>query len=125
MLAGIPPVLLEQPEIRSTIGLSNAIHGEEDKAREIYGELLDSLESLTPLALFNVAVAALVLGEMEEGIDLLELLEKRHSYLPFWSKLIPPDWGPIREHPRYQALLKRLGLDDQSVADLNNRMSFE
>lgn len=125
LLAGVPRELREQPEIRSTIGWSYAIRGKEDKARAIYRELLDSIESLSPLATFNVAMVALALGNVEESINLLELLEERHSYLPFWSKFIPAAWGPIHEHPRYQSLLKRIGLDQQSVAELHEKMSFD
>jgi hypothetical protein len=31
----------------------------------------------------------------------------------------------LRDHPRYLALLKRIGLDDESIAELHSRMSFE
>jgi TolB-like protein/Tfp pilus assembly protein PilF len=124
LLAQIPSVLHEQAEIKAMVGWSYGARGETEKAQKIYRELLESIDSLTPLATFHAASLALLLGEIEESIDLLELLEKRASYLTFWSKLYPPNWGPIRENPRYQALLERIGLDDDSVAALNERMSF-
>jgi hypothetical protein len=31
----------------------------------------------------------------------------------------------VKGHPRYLALLKRIGLDDESVAALNRKMSFD
>jgi hypothetical protein len=62
---------------------------------------------------------------VEEGIKLLEHLEDGGSWIQFWSKLLPLYYEPIREHPRYQALLKRMGLDDESVAALNSKMSFD
>jgi hypothetical protein len=44
--------------------------------------------------------------------------------MQFWIKLMPMENSAIRENPRYQALLKRMGLDDESVRALNERMSF-
>ena len=84
-----------------------------------------SIDSLTPIAMINTASLALVLGETEEGIDLLERLEKSGSWIQLWSKLLTIYHDRIREHPRYQALLKRMGLDDESIAALNRRMSFD
>jgi hypothetical protein len=76
----------------------------------------------TVISSFDLAA----LSETEDGIDLLERLENSGSWLQFWSKLLPPHfhYEPLREHPRYQALLKRMGLYDESVAALNTRMSF-
>jgi hypothetical protein len=31
----------------------------------------------------------------------------------------------VKDHPRYLALMKRIGLDDESVAALHRKMSFE
>jgi TolB-like protein/Tfp pilus assembly protein PilF len=125
LLASIPPALQEQPEIKALVGSDYAVRGDEDKARKIYGNLVESFDSLTPIAMFVTAQLALRLGEVEEGIDLLERLEKGGSWMQFWSKLLSYKYGAIREHPRYQALLKRMGLDDESVAALNSRMSFD
>ena len=62
---------------------------------------------------------------LEESIELMERLEVTGSWLQFWIKLGPKDNITFRENPRYQALLKRIGLDDASVAALNERMSFD
>ena len=123
--ASIRPVLQEQPEIRALFGWSYAVRGDEEKARKIYRELLKSIDGLTPIAMINTASLALVLDETEEGIDLLERLEKSGSWLQFYIKLLSPLYDPLREHPRYQALLQRMGLDDESIAALNRRMSFD
>jgi hypothetical protein len=45
--------------------------------------------------------------------------------MQFWSKLLSYKYVALREHPRYQALLKRMGLDDESVSALNRRMLFD
>ena len=88
-------------------------------------ELARSIDHPTPLALVNTATLAFVLEEVEEGIDLLERLEKTGSWVQFWSKLMLPGHEPLRKNPRYQALLKRMGLDDESVRMLHSRMSFD
>jgi TolB-like protein len=125
LLATISPALQKQPEIKALLGRSYAVRGDDEKARKIYRELVNSIDSLTPIATINSAVLALTLGEVEEGIKLLEHLEDGGSWIQFWSKLLPLYYEPIREHPRYQALLKRMGLDDESVAALNSKMSFD
>jgi adenylate cyclase len=125
LLASIPPALQEQAEIKAPVGRSYAVQGDEEKARKIYRELANSIDSLRPMAMINTASLALALGEIEESIDLLERLEKSGSWIQFWSKLLPPHYEPLREHPRYQALLKRMGLDDESVAALHRKMSFD
>jgi hypothetical protein len=79
---------------------------------------------MTPLALICTANLAITLGEMDEGIELLERLEKSGSWIQFWSKLLPMENRTIIDNPRYQALLRRMGLDDESVAALNESMSF-
>ena len=77
------------------------------------------------MALSNTAILALTLGEIDGSIDLMERLEKSSSWVQFWIKLTPQENSTIRENPRYQALLKRMGLDDESVKALNERMSFD
>jgi adenylate cyclase len=125
LLGSIPPALQDLAEIKSLVGRSYAVRGDEVKARKIYRDLVESFDSLTPVAMFYTAQLALSLGEVDEGIDLLERLEKSGSWMQFWIKLLSVKYVAIREHPRYQALLKRMGLDDESVAALNRRLSFD
>jgi adenylate cyclase len=125
LLGSIPPALQDLAEIKSLVGRSYAVRGDEVKARKIYRDLVESFDSLTPVAMFYTAQLALSLGEVDEGIDLLERLEKSGSWMQFWIKLLSVKYVAIREHPRYQVLLKRMGLDDESVAALNRRLSFD
>jgi hypothetical protein len=55
----------------------------------------------------------------------MERLEKSGSWMQFWNKLSPMENKAIRENPRYKALLKRMGLDDASIAELHRRISFD
>jgi hypothetical protein len=57
--------------------------------------------------------------------ELQERIAEGGSWIQFWSKLQFRNNEAIREHPRYQALLKRMGLDDESVAALHRKMSFD
>ena len=95
--------------------------GDEEKARKIYRELIDNP---LPAGPFFVSVLALSLGEVEEFIDLTErqVVEKR--FTQFWIRVYRHD-DALKNNPRYLALLKRIGLDDESVAALHRKMSFD
>ena len=68
---------------------------------------------------------ALNLGEVEEAIDLMEREVENDS----WTQiLIRSDFrrnDALKNHTRFLALLKRIGLDDESVAALHRKMSFD
>jgi TolB-like protein/Tfp pilus assembly protein PilF len=125
LLDDIPPAMQELADIKALVARSYAVRGDEAKARKIYNDLLASFDSLSPNAMFDTALLAISLGEVDQSIELMERLEKSGSWMQFWNKLLPMENGTIRENPRYQALLKRMGLDDASVRALDERMSFE
>jgi tetratricopeptide (TPR) repeat protein len=125
LLESIPPVMQELAEIKALLARSYAVRGDKAAARKIYNELLASTDGLTPNVLFDTALLAITLGEIEQSIELMERLEQSGSWMQFWIKFLPEENSTIRENPRYQALLKRIGLDDESVAALNERMSFD
>jgi tetratricopeptide (TPR) repeat protein len=124
LLASIPPAVRALANVKALIARSYAVRGDEARARKIYDDLVASSNSLTPIALSNTAFLAISLGEIDESIELMERLEKGGSWVQFWIKLRAKESGALRENPRYQALLKRMGLDDESVRALNERMSF-
>ena len=125
LLDGIPPALQELPEIRASIGRYYAARGDEEKARQIYLELRALHDELTPLGMLYTAFLALTLGEVEESIELQERLVEGGSWMQFWSRPLFRHNDAIKNNPRYQALLKRMGLDDESVAALHRKMSFD
>ncbi len=57
--------------------------------------------------LYNVACAYIRLGKTEEAIDCLERAVKNGFGHREWIEQ-DPDLNPIRDHPRFQALLGRL-----------------
>jgi hypothetical protein len=68
---------------------------------------------------------ALGLGEVEEAIDLMERGVEIKSWMQFYIRSYFRHNDAVKDHPRYLALLKRIGLDDESVAALNSQMSFD
>ena len=50
-----------------------------------------------------------MVGEFELAVDQLEVLLSRPSALSVpWLRL-DPTWDPLRDHPRFQALLEKYG----------------
>jgi TolB-like protein/cytochrome c-type biogenesis protein CcmH/NrfG len=122
LLESLPAPLQDAPRIKAAVGLYHAASGDEEKAREIYRELLANPPPGGP---FFISVLALGLGEVEECIDLMERLVVEKRFTQFWSRTLFRNHEILRDHPRYLALLKRIGLDDESIAELHSRMSFD
>jgi len=125
LLVRLPPAIQELAEIKALVARNYAVRGNAAEARKIYNDLVASFDSLTTNAMFDTALLAISLDEIDESIEFMERLEKTGSWMLFWNKLLPMGNNAILENPRYQALLKRIGLDDESVAALNKRMSFK
>jgi tetratricopeptide (TPR) repeat protein len=122
-LESLPIALQQQPRIRAEAALCYAAQGDFGKARKIYKDVVET----TPL--YNgssLAVQlALSIGEVEEAIDLMERGVENKSWSQFYIRVRFRHNDAVKDHPRYLALLKRIGLDDESVAALNSRMSFD
>jgi TolB-like protein/Flp pilus assembly protein TadD len=121
VLQNIPPELQQLPAIKARAGLYYAAIGDLEKARLIYRDLVNT----PPTVPLVVCELALVLGEVEEAIDLMELMVENHSWTQNWIGIRFRNNDAVKNHPRYQALLKRIGLDDESVADLRRSISIE
>jgi tetratricopeptide (TPR) repeat protein len=123
LLETMPLAVRESPNTKAFIGLYHVARGDIDKARQIYQEVNDNL---TPIGMLSAAILALSLGEVEESINLLERVAEEGSWVQFWSRSpFIRNNDSMRDHPRYQKLLKRMGLDEESVAKLNSRMLFD
>ena len=72
-------------------------------------------------------ILAVNLGEIDTALDLMEIAVDQNKWNQFWTA----NWLMVRqnqrleEHPRYVAHLRRMRLDDESLAELNRRMSFD
>jgi len=90
-------------------GYHLALAGRQEEARAVL-DRLGARESEFP---FDVAVVLIGLGRYDEAIEHLELAYVQRSsqlvYLPH-----SPDFDPLREHPRFQALLERVGWAEPS-----------
>ena len=68
---------------------------------------------------------ALSFGEVKEAIDLMERAVESNSWTQFFIRSNFRHNNAVKDHPRYLALLKRIGLDDDSVAALHQNLSFD
>jgi tetratricopeptide (TPR) repeat protein len=122
-LESLPIALQQQPRIRAEAALCYAAQGDFGKARKIYRDVVET----TPL--YNgssLAVQlALSLGEVEEAIDLMERGIENKLWSQFYIRIRFRQHDAVKDQPRYLALLKRIGLDDESVAALHRKMSFD
>jgi adenylate cyclase len=119
----LPEALKQEPRVRGRMGWIYAMQGDDDKAREIYQDLRESTPSY--YAVMVAAVLASSLGEVEEAIDVLEHEVENHSWNQLFIRLYFRNNQAFSEHPRYLALLERVGLDDKSVAELQDKLSFD
>jgi tetratricopeptide (TPR) repeat protein len=86
-----------------------AIRGETEKVEAELAALMHS--SGKHNRCFAISMLLFALGRTEEAMDWLEAAATAHE--PFVTILrVIPDCDPMRAHPRFQALLKRIGLAD-------------
>ena len=96
--------------------------GDSETARQILRDLIDNPPSY---GIFFITQLALDLGEVEKCIDLLEREVEMHTLQQSWIRSQFRKDDAVSEHPRYLALLERIGQDDESVAALHRKMSFD
>ncbi len=94
------------PAWRATLAQTYAKAGLRDKARDIAAEL----EKSSDRDAFLLAAVYAALGDREEALRSSEAaIEKRHPFAPWLFRWVDVA-GPLRDHPRYQALRSRIGL---------------
>jgi tetratricopeptide (TPR) repeat protein len=59
----------------------------------------------------DLARVEAMVGRPEAAIDKLEMLLARPSSVCAWSVRLDPAWDPLRRHPRFEALLRRQGVN--------------
>jgi TolB-like protein/Tfp pilus assembly protein PilF len=97
------------PDILGALGQTYALAGMEDYARQTLEELSElSKHRFTPATCF--ALIHVGLGETETALQFLEMGAERHD-LPLSALKVHPVYDPIRSEPRFQALLRRVGLE--------------
>ncbi len=125
MLEKIPSALQQDPRISARIALNYVSQGDYVKARKIYRDLLELEIASLSQGIAVTVILAVNLGDVEKAIDLMENAVDYNAWNQFWAASVLRHNDAIKDHPRYLALLKRIGLDDESVAALHRKMSFE
>jgi serine/threonine-protein kinase len=96
------------PEILAGLVRSYALAGNRVEAIKAFEEL-KGLMDIRHVSRHDLAVASLALGEKEQALDWLEKgYEDRNWWMP-WLK-VEPRFDPLRSEPRFQGLVRRVGL---------------
>jgi serine/threonine-protein kinase len=90
------------------MGRSQALSGATLEARKTLDELLNE----EPVQPYAVAAVHLGLGEKDAAIEWLERAYDENSYFLIGINA-DPGWDPLRDNPRFRALVRRMGLEPQ------------
>ncbi|HKQ20105.1 MAG TPA: protein kinase [Candidatus Eisenbacteria bacterium] len=93
-----------------------AVSGKKDRARELLAELTAASGSRY-VAPYSLAAIRVGLGEHDAALELLDRAWRGHDRGMAWLK-VSPRFDPLRGHPSFQEILRRLRLDDESIEDL-------
>ena len=98
----------DMPNILSAMGQAYALSGDRERANELLCQLQREAQTkYVPAVCF--AIIHIGLGELEKALDHLEEgCDRREPQLP--ALRVHPLYDPLREEPRFQALLRRLRL---------------
>jgi len=88
------------------LGVAYAKSGDRDKARSILKRLETSKDYVAP---GELAVLYIALGDIESAFSSLEKAYSAHDLQLQYLK-VDPDFDPVRSDPRFQDLLRRVGL---------------
>jgi len=87
---------------------AHAIAGRHERARELLAEIHEmSRRRYVPA--YGIALIHIGLGEYDRGLSWLERAVDERSNWLVWLNL-DPRWDPIRQHPRFKAIVRRVGL---------------
>jgi len=99
----------ENPVMLALLGRAYALAGRTRDAQDI----LDTLTNLSKrrfVSAFNFSLVTLGLGQRDKTFDWLErAYQERASWL--YLIKVDPSWDPMRDDPRFSALLKRMDLE--------------
>ncbi len=102
--------------IRRALGIAYAGLGRKEdairegrRAVELCPVSKDALQG--PGVVWNLAVIYTMVGEYDAALEEIEYLFSVPSYMSVpWLRL-DPSWDPLRDHPRFEALLEKYAID--------------
>ncbi len=101
-------VLPVEPEVQADLALAHALSGEKEEAQRMLDALMEE-SGERYVSPFLIASFHSGLGNFENALDWLEkAADERVGYVVFLG--VDPAFDPLRAHPRFQALLARVGL---------------
>jgi len=116
VIAAAEPALLmsgRSPMALAPLGVAHGRLGNRKVAEAVYAELLarETTEYVQP---FWIAAAAAAAGRMEEAMSFANrAVDERDSFAMTARQI--PEWEPLRAHPGFGDLLRRLGLPGLTV----------
>lgn len=122
VLHNIPVSLSEHPRMRVRVAECYVAQGDLDSAREIYRSFMDEQPTYGIILLARLSLS---LGEIDQAIAVMEREIEQHSWNSLFIRVLFGRNEAVKDNSRYQALLKRIGLDDESVAALHSKMSLD
>lgn len=97
-----------QPDAHAVRGYIHALSGERDAALRTL-QSLDSPAGGQPVSAFHAVPIYIGLGQHDRALDALEeAAEERSGLIRLLN--VEPIFDPLRSHPRFQSLLKKVGL---------------
>jgi tetratricopeptide (TPR) repeat protein len=94
-------------QVLAWLGEKEAAIAEAKRATELLPESVDAFDG--PMATQSLAEVYVIVGEYDKALDLADGLLSRPSGLTLALLKINPILDPVRQHPRYLALLKKYG----------------
>ena len=94
------------------LGIAYAVSGRREEALGILDKLEAQRDTGPAWTLYAMTAIYTRLGEVETALDLLELKYERDGSTPFFIG-VDPTLDPLRSEPRFQAVLQKLGLNEQ------------
>ncbi len=107
-LAGAVELEPDNPQIQGLLGYSYAALGQRDRAETVLRQLAANGRRTGNVS--AMARVHLALGHPVEAIALLERAAEERDPLFASEPLLTPIFEPIRQHPRFRALLAKIGL---------------
>jgi len=100
----------DDSRVHGSLGIALAGLGDRDAAvaaarRGVELTPLEHDQFLGPLYMEDLARVYLKVGEPEEAIEIVEDLVRRPGFLTVQRLRMEPDWDPLRDYPRFRALV--------------------